>query len=289
MSYWRFGAMILTSTVTMFVLMYLNTYALEHLFWSETRAYMALLMGATMAAIMLAFMLSMYSSKALNAAIFVGALLLFAGSLWLVRSQETVQDRSFMGAMIPHHSIAIMTASRSELSDARVEKLAEEIVAAQNREIAEMRYLIADIGTRGETETIYQDPPARAGTLEDALNRTLTAGLDPAPVARDTLPADALPGDALPEDAGVEALSCGFRRVADEDPILLAGEGAAVMKLNGIFLTLEGRGDGVYATPGLTMTLRDLPEADWRGGAELIFALEQGPTVGYRGFSDCDL
>ncbi len=294
MSYWRFGAMILTSTVTMFVLMYLNTYALEHLFWSETRAYMALLMGATMAVIMLAFMLSMYSSTPLNAAIFVGALLLFAGSLWLVRSQETVQDRSFMGAMIPHHSIAIMTASRAELSDARVEKLAEEIVAAQNREIAEMRYLIADIGTRGETETIYQDPPARAGTLEDALDRTLTAGLDPAPVARDDLPEDALPEDALPGDAppgnaGGEALSCGFRRVADEDPILLTGADAAVMKLNGIFLTLEGRGDGVYATPGLTMTLRELPEANWRGGAELIFALERGPTVGYRGFYDCDL
>ncbi len=53
MSYWRFAAMIATSTVVMFVLMYLNTYALEHLFWSETRVYMAILMGATMAVIML--------------------------------------------------------------------------------------------------------------------------------------------------------------------------------------------------------------------------------------------
>lgn len=60
MSYWRFAAMIATSTVVMFGLMYLNTYLLTHVFWSETRAYMALLMGATMAIIMLAFMLSMY-------------------------------------------------------------------------------------------------------------------------------------------------------------------------------------------------------------------------------------
>ena len=57
--------MIATSTVVMFGLMYLNTYLLTHVFWSETRVYMALLMGATMAIIMLAFMQSMYSSLAL--------------------------------------------------------------------------------------------------------------------------------------------------------------------------------------------------------------------------------
>ena len=66
MSYWRFAAMIATSTVVMFILMYLNTYAFEHVFFSETRTYMALLMGAVMAVIMLSFMLSMYKSKAIN-------------------------------------------------------------------------------------------------------------------------------------------------------------------------------------------------------------------------------
>ncbi len=50
--------MIATSTVVMFILMYLNTYLWAHVFWSETRAYMAVLMGATMAFIMLGFMLS---------------------------------------------------------------------------------------------------------------------------------------------------------------------------------------------------------------------------------------
>ena len=52
-SYWRFMAMVATSTAIMFGLMYLNTYLLSHVFWSETRAYMALLMGATMAIIMM--------------------------------------------------------------------------------------------------------------------------------------------------------------------------------------------------------------------------------------------
>ncbi len=58
-NYARFGAMIATSTLVMFGLMYLNTYQLDHIFFSETRAYMALVMGATMAFIMLAFMLGM--------------------------------------------------------------------------------------------------------------------------------------------------------------------------------------------------------------------------------------
>jgi len=134
--------MIATSTVVMFILMYLNTFLWTHIFWSETRAYMAVLMGATMAIIMLAFMLSMYSNKAINAAIFVGAIIAFVGSLWLVRSQSTVGDTSYMRAMIPHHSIAIMTSGRANIQDARVRKLADEIIFAQDKEIAEMRYLI---------------------------------------------------------------------------------------------------------------------------------------------------
>lgn len=70
--YSKFAAMIVTSTIVMFGLTYLNTYAVNHVFFSETRAYMALLMGATMSAIMLAFMLGMYPNKSANAAIFVG-------------------------------------------------------------------------------------------------------------------------------------------------------------------------------------------------------------------------
>ena len=148
MSYWRFAAMIATSTVVMFGLMYLNTYVLEHVFWSETRAWMALVMGATMAAIMLGFMLNMYNKMALNVAIFVGAATLFAVSLWLVRSQATIDDAEYMKAMIPHHSIAIMTSKRAQISDPRVRKLADEIIEAQEREIAEMRYLINDLEVR---------------------------------------------------------------------------------------------------------------------------------------------
>jgi uncharacterized protein (DUF305 family) len=148
MSYSRFAAMIATSTVVMYGLMYLNTYALEHVFWSETRAWMALAMGATMAIIMLGYMQGMYKNKRLNLAIFGGAVAVFALALWLVRSQATVDDVAYMKAMIPHHSIAIMTSKRAQITDTRVRELADEIVESQEREISEMKYLIGDLAER---------------------------------------------------------------------------------------------------------------------------------------------
>ena len=152
-SYLRFAAMIATSIVVMFGLMYLNTYALEHVTWSETRAYMALLMGGAMAIIMLLYTLGMYSNAKVNAAILLGSLALIAGSLFLVRSQTTVGDSSYMSAMIPHHSIAIMTSERAEIQDVRVRELADGIIRAQRREIDEMQWLIDDIAANGPATT----------------------------------------------------------------------------------------------------------------------------------------
>lgn len=143
--YRKFAAMIATSTVVMFGLMYLNTYATDHLFFSQTRAWMAVVMGATMALVMLAFMPGMYPRRGLNLAIIAVAAAAFSGALWLVRSQATVGDIAYMKAMIPHHSIAIMTSTRAHLSDPRVRRLADGIRETQVREIAEMKALIADL------------------------------------------------------------------------------------------------------------------------------------------------
>jgi hypothetical protein len=145
MSYSRFGAMIATSTVIMFGLMYLNTYSIDHARFSETRLYMALLMGAVMTVVMLGFMLKMYANRRANLVIAAAAVIVFAGSLWLIRSQATVGDVAYMKAMIPHHSIAIMTSRRAHIRDPRVRELADGIIAAQEREIAEMDRLIADL------------------------------------------------------------------------------------------------------------------------------------------------
>ncbi|HUP75600.1 MAG TPA: DUF305 domain-containing protein, partial [Acidimicrobiales bacterium] len=147
------AAMIATSMTAMFALTYSNTYRLGDVKWSETRFYMTFVMGAAMAVIMLGFMLGMYKSRKVNAAIFAGSVVVFCFALWLVRSQATVEDESYMRAMIPHHSIAILTSSRADIDDVRVRELADEIIQAQKREIAEMNWLLADIAEHGKVTT----------------------------------------------------------------------------------------------------------------------------------------
>jgi hypothetical protein len=147
-SYGRFAAMIVASTVVMYGVMYLNTYSMDHLYFSETRLYMALVMGATMAVVMLAFMLGMYTNRKTNTLIFVGAALVFAVALWLVRSQATVDQVSWMKAMIPHHSIAILTSERAHIQDPRVRKLANGIIESQRKEIEEMEQLVSELQPR---------------------------------------------------------------------------------------------------------------------------------------------
>ena len=152
-NYTRFIVMIATSTLVMFGLMYLNTYALDHVYFSETRTWMALYMGAAMAIVMLLFMLGMYQDRRKNVLIFAGAAILFAGSLYLVRSQDTISDEAWQKAMIPHHSIAILTSERAHIKDKRVRELADSIIRAQRREIKEMQWLIRDIEQNGKATT----------------------------------------------------------------------------------------------------------------------------------------
>ena len=154
--YTKFFAMIATSTIVMLGLMYLNTYALDHVFFSETRTYMAIYMGAAMAIVMLTFMLGMYQNKKKNLLIYAGSIIIFLGALFLVRSQTTVEDSSWMSAMIPHHSIAILTSERANIDDVRVKELANAIIKAQRREIEEMKWLLDDIEKNGEAKTVTE-------------------------------------------------------------------------------------------------------------------------------------
>ncbi|NRD89568.1 DUF305 domain-containing protein [Sphingopyxis sp. BSNA05] len=169
-SYTRFIVMILTSTLAMFGLMYLNTYALEHVYFSETRTWMALYMGAAMAIIMLIFMLGMYQDKRKNFMILGGAAIIFAGSLFLVRSQDTISDQAWQKAMIPHHSIAILTSERANIEDKRVRELADGIIKAQRKEIKEMEWLIKDIDQNGKATTDAEAAARPVPKFEGALN-----------------------------------------------------------------------------------------------------------------------
>jgi uncharacterized protein (DUF305 family) len=130
---------------------------------------MALYMGASMAVIMLLFMLGMYKNKKINLTIFLGSLVIFGGSLFLLRSQATVHDSSWMKAMIPHHSIAILTSERAQIDDVRIRELADGIIKAQRKEIKEMEWLIEDIKKNGkalnQTEAEARPVPDYEGKL----------------------------------------------------------------------------------------------------------------------------
>lgn len=141
--YTTFFLMLGCSFVAMYVTMYFNTYALDHVYFSLTRFYMTCLGISAMAVIMLLFMLKMYKNRKKNIAILLGSITLFTAALFLVRAQKPIiGDILWMRAMIPHHSIAILTSERANIQDPEVKKLAEEIIKAQEKEIKEMKAMI---------------------------------------------------------------------------------------------------------------------------------------------------
>ena len=146
--YRTFLLMIATGAVLMFGLMYLNTYEASHVWFSQTRLFMTCIMAGAMALVMLFFMRHMYRDRRANTAIVAGSIALIALGLGLVRTQATVDDAAWMKAMIPHHSIAILTSERAHIRDPRVQALADGIIKTQRREIRQMEDLIADLDDR---------------------------------------------------------------------------------------------------------------------------------------------
>ncbi|WP_452222260.1 DUF305 domain-containing protein [Lacinutrix salivirga] len=142
-NYKTFFLMLGLSFIAMYITMYLNTYAVDHIYFSLTRFYMVCLGISTMAVIMLLFMLKMYKNKKKNMAILIGSLVLFISALGLVRAQAPiVGDVLWLKGMIPHHSIAILTSERADIQDPEVRKLADDIIEAQRKEIEDMKAMI---------------------------------------------------------------------------------------------------------------------------------------------------
>lgn len=138
-AYLRLGAMILTSILVMFGLVYLSTFAASHIWFSQTRIWMAIYMGAAMAAVMLSFMFGLYKRSKLNIAIFACAALLFSGSLYTVRSQANAGDLARMTSIPPLHSAAILTSQGANFSGPGVRNLTNDIINARRFEIAQMK------------------------------------------------------------------------------------------------------------------------------------------------------
>lgn len=134
--------MLTFSAISMYITMYFNTFEYDHIYFSWTRMYMTFIGTGAMAIIMFLFMKKMYKNKIKNTAIIIGSLLLMSISTYLVREQIPINDVKWMRAMIPHHSIAILTSNKANLKDPEVIKLAEDIIKAQEKEIAEMKKMI---------------------------------------------------------------------------------------------------------------------------------------------------
>ncbi len=144
--YSKFLLMILVSTFLMHLMTYANVYETGHIYFSITRLYMSLMMGAVMAVVMLLFMWKMYPDKAKNAMIILASAAIFAAAFFMMRSQAFVGDAAWMRAMIPHHSIAILTSENAALKDPEVQQLAMRIIEAQRQEITEMQALLEKLG-----------------------------------------------------------------------------------------------------------------------------------------------
>ncbi len=141
-SYQKFALMMAVSFVIMYGVMFLNADVFDHVMLSTTRTYMTILMITPMAISMMLFMWGMYENNKANYIILASALIIFVGTLTMLRNQTMIADVQWMKAMIPHHSSAIMVSQKAHLKDPEAQQLAKDIIEAQKKEIAQMQAMI---------------------------------------------------------------------------------------------------------------------------------------------------
>ena len=76
-----------------------------------------------------------------------------------------------MEAMIPQHSMAMLTSEHSTLEDVRVRELANGIIKAQRKEIKEREWLIKDISENGKVSSQAQAEQRPLPKFEGTLNK----------------------------------------------------------------------------------------------------------------------
>jgi uncharacterized protein (DUF305 family) len=141
-AYQKFGVTMAISFIIMYGIMFLNVSETNHIYLSLTRMYMTLLMISTMAIVMLLMMGKMYTNKKINSFIIIVSVLVFGLVFTALRTQTPVGDEQYMKAMIPHHSSAIMTSENANIQDPELRKLADDIIKAQKKEIAQMKAIL---------------------------------------------------------------------------------------------------------------------------------------------------
>lgn len=143
-SHYRMLALNLTiSLAIMYFVMFAMINSLGEFIQNVNFFYMALMMWAPMGSLMLLMMSGMYKNKRLNMALHAIFALVLVLSFLATRQQWLVGDRQFLRSMIPHHSGAILMCREATIRDAEIKRLCGEIIPAQQREIDEMKQIMA--------------------------------------------------------------------------------------------------------------------------------------------------
>jgi uncharacterized protein (DUF305 family) len=140
--YVRFGVTMVVSLALMFLLSMSMVRTFDHFYLNPSNFYMALIMVAAMGVVMMVVMSSMFDSKRLNIVLYATFTVLFAGAFALGRTETFVGNEGFLKSMIPHHSRAILVCQEADITDPEIIRLCEQIVEAQQEEIAQMEEIL---------------------------------------------------------------------------------------------------------------------------------------------------
>ena len=140
--YLMLGLNLLLSLIIMYVAMFAMIWTWGEFVQNINFFYMALVMWAPMAAVMLLTMRQMYPNKKLNGLLYLGFAAVFILSMIGIRQQSLVGDRQFLRSMIPHHSGAVLMCEKAKLTDPEIQTLCDEIIRSQISEIDEMKEIL---------------------------------------------------------------------------------------------------------------------------------------------------
>ncbi len=143
--YGKLAIMAVLSFISMYILMYSMVDRLANVIPNVNQLYMAGLMTMPMLIIEVLLMSSMYDNKQRNALIIAVSGIALVGFFALIRYQTAVGDKEFAKSMIPHHAAAILMAKEAKLSDPDLQKLQQDIITAQKKEIKLMKDKIAEL------------------------------------------------------------------------------------------------------------------------------------------------
>lgn len=143
--YGKLAIMGVLSFISMYILMYSMVDRLANVIPNVNQIYMAGLMTMPMLIIEVLLMSSMYTDKRRNVLVVVVSAMALIGFFLLIRQQGFVGDKEFAKSMIPHHAAAVLMAKEAKLTDPDLQKLQQDIITAQEKEIKLMKDKIAEL------------------------------------------------------------------------------------------------------------------------------------------------